>query len=331
MGVSGRVYRAAIVGLGRIASKLEDDELREKPASHAGALTGNPRCELVAGLDNDASRREEFARRWGVSEVTDSMDRLLKTRPDIVVVATHADTHRPYAEASLRGGVPMVICEKPLANTMRDAKGIAAAARRFPASRVIVNHERRYSRDYRLVRSAVAEQRFGRLLSVYGTLYFGNRARHRDVLRHDGTHLVDAVNFVCTDTVVARKRVGSLRRRLSSSFLHGTLQRSGVPVVIEIGSERTYLQFDMILSFAAGRIHLGNGRFVWEESLPSHHYGGYRSLLNRHRTVPEPTNYFAGMVADAVACLDDRTKHPVSTAEDALAAMRVIRSLPVLL
>ncbi|GHV88670.1 hypothetical protein AGMMS50267_10300 [Spirochaetia bacterium] len=34
----------AIIGLGRIASLLEDDRLREKPCTHAGAITANPDC-----------------------------------------------------------------------------------------------------------------------------------------------------------------------------------------------------------------------------------------------------------------------------------------------
>jgi hypothetical protein len=38
---------AAIVGLGRIAGMLEEDSLREKPCTHAGAITANSDCVLV--------------------------------------------------------------------------------------------------------------------------------------------------------------------------------------------------------------------------------------------------------------------------------------------
>ena len=42
-------YRAALVGLGRIAWTLEDDPKRDHPCTHAGALASLQGVDLVAG------------------------------------------------------------------------------------------------------------------------------------------------------------------------------------------------------------------------------------------------------------------------------------------
>jgi len=57
---------AAIIGLGRIASLLEEDSRREKPCTHAGAITANPDCILTGGCDTDDERRRLFAERWAL-------------------------------------------------------------------------------------------------------------------------------------------------------------------------------------------------------------------------------------------------------------------------
>ena len=211
---------------------------------------------------------------------------------------------------------------------MYDARRIVRLAKRS-GTRVVVNHERRYSADYRLARRAVVERRFGRLVSVTGTLYFGSRHSQAAVFQHDGTHLVDALNFVSAERLAARGRFGSLRRRRSSSFIFGELRPSRVPVVIEVGSERDHLEFSLRLSFERGAITVGNGRYRVEVSRDAVAYSGYRSLFDLEHHAPQPTGYFAAMMADAVACVYDPLHVPASGAADAAAVMKVIRSVVV--
>ncbi len=42
--------KAAVIGLGRIASLLDEDTLREKPCTHSGAIAANEDCVLAARL-----------------------------------------------------------------------------------------------------------------------------------------------------------------------------------------------------------------------------------------------------------------------------------------
>ncbi len=318
--------RCAVVGLGRIASSLEKDSLREKPCTHTGAIQANPDCSLVGGYDIEEEAREGYREAWNVPVYTGLEELLRETRPDILVVATYPESHRKITEAAVREGVPVLICEKPLARSLRDARAIERIHRRGKA-KILVNHERRYSRDYRNAREAMETKRYGEILSVRGLLCFGSSAPRREVLLHDGTHLIDAINYLSGERVKLRRRFGPMRSADKSAFLFG--RAGAVPVSIEVGSERDHLVFELELAFERGRIRVGNGVYSFEKSEESPHYEGYRSLLPDPEAPPKPetTGYFAEMVADAVRCLREPEHQPLSSATDALEVMRFIRAV----
>lgn len=290
---------AVVIGTGRIASLLEDDPLREKPASHAGALQATRRCRIAGGYDTDRERRKLFAQRWETTEYDDPGKMIQQEAPSIVVIATHPDSHETYLRLAAEMGVPVVVCEKPVAHSIRAAQRMVRLEERS-SLRVVVNHERRFSRDYQLVRDAVQTKRFGSLLSISGILNFGGSQRLDRVFHHDGTHLIDAINFVAQDTLILSGGNASLKRSSGTVYLRGNLRRVGVPVLVEVGAERRFLQFQLRLSFTDGEIEVGNGIFSWRDARESPYYSGYRSLREMHRRVPEPTGYFRAMMDHAV-------------------------------
>ncbi|MFW5842604.1 MAG: Gfo/Idh/MocA family protein [Spirochaetota bacterium] len=325
--------RCAVVGLGRIGSLLEDDKLREKPATHAGAIAANPDCLLVAGADLDPERRSRFAERWGCNRLYGDAESMLRGQAgpdggiDALFIATHPESHLSICRLAADYGVPVVVCEKPLADTLRRARAI----RRLhnpPKLTILTNHERRYSKDYLTARSLVREGSLGELRGVTGTLYFGSTMTHREVLLHDGTHMVDIVNFLAGSHLRITRIAGRLNRRKGTSYLHGELRRESVavPVVLEVGSERDHLVFEVTLSFSRGRLRVGNGVFSLERSAESPHYEGYRSLVLEEPAPMGPTGYFANMVADTVACFREPGREPVSSAVDGYEAMKFIFS-----
>lgn len=331
----------AVVGLGRIGSSLEKDSLREKPCTHTGAIFANPDCRLVAGADIDADARRRYLEDWeailgrepndtagGELPVYASAGSLLaRHKPDILIAATPPETHLEIVSAAADAGVPVVICEKPLAASLGDARRIA---RLHSGGRVkvLVNHERRYSADYRAVRELVVSEKYGRLITVKGTLYFGKTARHRNVLLHDGTHLVDIINFLTGGTCRLRRSFGSMGSRSSSAYLFGNV--GNIPVVIEVGAERDHLVFEVELSFEHGRVRVGNGVLEYEVSGESPFYENYRSLLPDEGPQIGRTGYFSNMLEDAVRCVREPEYMPVSGAPDGLEVMRFIRSLRAL-
>jgi predicted dehydrogenase len=344
--------KAAVVGLGRIASLLEDDSLREKPCTHAGAIAANPGLVLAAGADTDRERRRLFAERWGVPVYDDAEAMLRKEKPGILHIATHPDSHYFYCALAACCGVSVAVCETPLADTLGRAKKIAALHNSGRIT-VITNHERRYAADYRRAREILGEGRLGPLQGARGTLYMGKTRRLLDVLWHDGTHLADTAMFLTGGALKHRRHFGSglsapgglsgagmpgadrqSRGRAGTAYLLGTLENPAVPsasksppFLMELGAGRDHLVFELEFSCERGKLKIGNGIFEVWESGESPYAEKFRSLKKIQDGFEGPTGYFSGMVEDALGCALDKSRVPLSGAADGLQVIRYLRSV----
>ena len=324
----------AIVGLGRIASLLEDDSLREKPCTHAGAITANDDCLLVAGSDTDEERRRLFEKRWQLGGIkpavyADAAQMLQIHKPQILAIATHPDSHYHYCRLAAEHGVSVVICEKPLADTVKEARKIVRLEKN--GFTIITNHERRYSQDYTRAKTVLGEGQLGGLLSVRCVLYMGLTRRLLDVFWHDGTHLADALMFITGAELKHKKRRGvKLKSRSGTAWLEGDLcmdKAPPIPVIFELGAGRDHLVFEIEFSCTKGRLRIGNGIFEVWESLPSPYAEQFRSLKKTGNIFDGPTGYFSNMIKDAVLCVNDPQKRPVSSAADGLKVIEYLNSV----
>jgi len=322
--------KAVIVGLGRIASLLEEDALREKPCTHAGAIAANSDCVLAAGCDTDKERRQVFAEKWQVPVFADAAQMLSIHKPHILVIATHPDSHYHYCRLAAKMQVPVVICEKPLADNIGKARKIARLAESGRPI-IITNHERRYSQDYIRAKEILKEGKLGTLLYVCAILYMGKTTRLLDSLWHDGTHLADAIMFL-TDSILKHRRSwgAKLTSRSGTAWLEGSLikeKEPPIPLLMEIGAGRDHLTFEIEFSCEKGRLRVGNGIFEIMESVPSPYAEKFRSLRNTGEVFSGPTGYFANMLKDALSCVKDPHHAPVSGAIDGLRVIEYLNSV----
>jgi myo-inositol 2-dehydrogenase / D-chiro-inositol 1-dehydrogenase len=100
-------------------------------AAHAEAFSRLPQATVRAVASRSAERAEEFAGRWGIPAwLTDFRELAARSDVDVVCVAAPNALHRDITVAAAQAG-KHVICEKPLARTLREADemiGACAAA-----------------------------------------------------------------------------------------------------------------------------------------------------------------------------------------------------------
>lgn len=319
------IIRCALAGTGRIGSSLEDDRKREKPASHAGAIYAHPRCRCIAGADPDEENLNVFGRRWRVPSTSlySSLEDLLENQaPDILHIASPTESHIELLSTALDYHVPLVVLEKPVAPEVEEAQEILPRIM-SSSTRVLVNHERRFSADYMHVRSRVVEQSYGRLLSLHAYLYMGRTKRVKDVLWHDGTHMVDIIRYLCGGDLEALHMQGDPYSSEGNVYLFG--KAGCVDVLLDCSPGRDHLHFELELSFEQGRIRVGNGIYQEEKSCPSPYYEVYRSLLPQKMKFKN-TGYFRNMMAHAVELFDHQEMQSRSSFEDGIASIRNIQS-----
>ncbi|MCR9143565.1 MAG: Gfo/Idh/MocA family oxidoreductase [bacterium] len=297
--------KTVLIGLGRIAVGLEQDRLRAKPCTHAGALarfhkSANSRSRTpgftLAGIcDRNPEKIDEFQNWWrkqsgrsgpAVDSATDYRELFKRTQPEFVIIATRTDSHFAIARDAMRAGVRGLLLEKPISMNLADARRLERIARETQ-TRVWVNFERRYHPAYRLVHQYVREERLGPLRSIHGQvltwpLRAGANTVSADIagpLLHDAIHWLDLLIWY------AGKPERVEARMLESRAVPGVedtafldLRYPEFQARLESGGRRNYFEFTIQLDFEQGRIRSGNEGHFWFQSRPSKRYQNFRDL-----------------------------------------------------
>src|SRR5699024_7428247 len=97
---------------------------------HIQAYQKHPNVELVAFCDINGEQLEKMSALYGVTETYATKEEMLANDAiDAVSVCVWNSAHAECAIAALNAG-KHVLCEKPMATTVEDAKAMEAAAER---------------------------------------------------------------------------------------------------------------------------------------------------------------------------------------------------------
>jgi myo-inositol 2-dehydrogenase / D-chiro-inositol 1-dehydrogenase len=185
---------------------------------HAETLSATVSGARVAGVtDLDLSRAEKLAAGCGSGVTVFENERALIQHDgiDAVVVTTPDDTHAGLVMECLRHGKP-VFCEKPLATSLEDARGIVDAEVELGRKVVQVGFMRRYDPRHLDVKSAVDSGAIGNPVLFKGT--------HRNAGALPGTSSESIlVNSAVHDLDSARWMLG---QEIEEVYVHGTNTRA---------------------------------------------------------------------------------------------------------
>ncbi|VDB01298.1 hypothetical protein S1OALGB6SA_2400 [Olavius algarvensis spirochete endosymbiont] len=317
--------RCVIAGLGRIGSTLQKDSLREKPATHAEAIADNPHTILTAGADPSKKHRREFQADWNSVQIYDDAEEMVRNEnPDILHIASWTDTHPKLLEMGFHYRIPVIVCEKPLANSIADIRPVMEMAK-SESTRVVVNHERRFSRDYQSIRKIINSNALGELLSLNSRLYMGGNKPSRKTIYHDGTHMIDIVRFLCDADIDIQQALGNPEKPGGKLLVIGSIGKTDI--TIDISGSRDHLVFELDLSFTSGRVRIGNGTYEIWKSEESPYYSGFRSLVREKGEWNCATGYFSGMMNHVVSLSLNPRQKSKSSLKDGYMALKTIEQI----
>jgi predicted dehydrogenase len=176
-------------------------------ASLARAVVDSGLGEVTAVLDPSERGRSDARSALGADlPIAESLEALLASGVEAIMVLSPDDTHHDVAVAALRAGVP-VFCEKPLATTIADCDDVLATAYQT-RTRLYVGHNMRHMPVVRQLRDVIASGRIGAVRSVWcrhfvghgGDFYFrdwhADRRRSTGLLLQKGAHDLDVIHWL---------------------------------------------------------------------------------------------------------------------------------------
>jgi predicted dehydrogenase len=114
---------------------------------------------------------------------------------DILSVVTNGPSHAEITIRAEEVGIPRVLCEKPMATSVKDAKRMIEAAQ-TNGTRLAINYSRRWSHDYRRLKELIREGTIGDLCQFYCVCGGG-------LLACNGSHFFDLMRFLSDSQAVS--------------------------------------------------------------------------------------------------------------------------------
>lgn len=316
-------YKVGVVGCGRIASTFDDDPLRDRPWTHAGAYDAINDTTIVAASDMNSEMLNTFGKRWNVSALyNDYQEMLKKENLDIVSVCTPTGSHCDIVKTAAEAHVKAIFCEKPMAMNLVECDLMIDICKK---NNVIlsINHTRRWDKSYCFPYELLQKGEIGEILSM--VMYCPN------TLAESGSHAFDLISWyggeadwICArgDTPEMCKDSRSKTDPGASGFISF---KNGVSGYFVGSSTKDYIIFELDVIGTNGRIRIVDNGFNLEiyKSAKSKHYGEYNDLQRVETPYFEKPNRMIAAVTELVECIKTN-KVPVSGGVQGMRALEII-------
>lgn len=178
--------KALIMGLGNIG-QLYDMDKPNMTATHAKAYSQHPAYELVAGIDPDLKKRSLFKRfykkpAYASAEIAKNLESV-----DIVSICVPTPLHLSAVKSALKFKPKVILCEKPIASTLREARKIIRLCHQGKCH-LSINYMRRFEPGVRNLKQLIDAKQCGEIRK--GVIWYGNG------LLNNASHYINLLQFL---------------------------------------------------------------------------------------------------------------------------------------
>jgi predicted dehydrogenase len=170
--------KAALIGLGRMGLRHLDNLLALK-------------LEVVGVCDPFDQARVAAKEKASLSDdrlFVNPAELVAKAKPELLIIATTAPVHAELTCMAAESGVKAILCEKPMATSLADARRMIDVCKASDV-RLSINHQMRFMDQYILPKQMLDSEQFGGVTSVHVTA--GNFG-----LAMNGTHYFEMFRYM---------------------------------------------------------------------------------------------------------------------------------------
>jgi len=254
-------FRCAIIGLGRIGCGFDDDPNKKSINTHAGAYVSKKNVKLVALCDIDTFKLTKYGKKYNVSELyTDYKKMFTESQLDCVSICTLSDSHLEIVKEAVKHNVKGIFLEKPISNSLSDAKEIVRICKKHKV-KLQIDFQRRFDPFYHLVKKIVTDKKFGKI--QHSSIHYGAG------IANTGSHFFDLIRFLFGDIKAVK---GEFSQNISNNTADPNIDgliicENGVKCSIHALNVKNYgiLELDILGSNARIRLNLAKSTLEYFE------------------------------------------------------------------
>jgi predicted dehydrogenase len=243
------MYKAVLIGLGKISWKFGSDINSNSSLCHKDAFEKNSKIDLVGGFSPFKSETENFSNETGVKSYNNLELMFDEQKPDIVSICSPVENHSNNLKKCLQYNISMIWLEKPAAQSVLEIKKLEEYRSLIsPTSKVLVNYQRRYTDIYRSMKGFISN-------SSYGKCQLVNINYSRGLVTN-GSHMLDLLDYFFPNEVMHILWVEKGRDIQNPSFI---LRLSNKLVIHVTGLDLNFHNLDVIITFEKARLSIIHG------------------------------------------------------------------------
>lgn len=243
-------FKAIVVGCGKIGFGNK----RYLIDSHAYYYNRSKKISLVCGVDINKKKLNEFSKIFKCETSNNILYALKKYNPDIISICTPDKSHFKIVNQilGLKYKPSIIFLEKPCFQNIKEFNIIEKKLRKFKTE-IIVNHSRRFNKNYLKLKNMIKKNYFGKFINSQSIYYNG--------WLHNAIHCVDELNFLLNKSFKIYKVSKTLffkdKKNLNYDVVLKTTDNKSKLLFLSI-DEKDYQIFDTDMRFEKFRIFTEN-------------------------------------------------------------------------
>lgn len=284
-----------LIGLGQIGMGYDFQlDPKEFILTHARACEANSNFKLVGGVDTSLENREKFKKKFNC-DAFESLDLALKNlRPELVIIATPTATHLNILKEIYSVYSPeAILCEKPLAYELEDAKEIVSICEKHK-TKLFVNYHRRSDSGVHKIKSMLDELPSSELIK--GVCWYSKG------IYNNGSHFL---NLLCywlgklDDATIIQK--GRLWQGVDPEpDVHFLFQKGSVVFLSAREENFSHYTVELVTSQGRLRYDMGGKKIIWQPKMNQPNNSGYTYLNNETQEIENTMNFAQSSVLNQV-------------------------------
>lgn len=314
-------FKAVVIGCGNIGADESKYNKKVSPGTHAGAYNENDEIDLVAMMDVDQKSIVNAKKSFPSIKYYKDLHLMLKeNNPDIVSIATPSKYHFQNVLEVAKYNVPIILCEKPIAYSIAEAKKMVSVCKKN-SSQLFINHQRHFDP---ILNKWAKKVRAGLLGKLYqGNIYYYNG------LFNNGTHAIDLMRMFLGDPIaIFAKENKATSNKKDDPNIDGLLFfKDDLKVSLQSLSEN-YGYFAIRMYGEKGMINITNLGFEvqYRKKIGNKNFKGFFELSSQIIKEGSPRSMFPYSAKHIVSFLRGKEK-PISTGEDGLNVLKILETL----
>ncbi|MCO4781031.1 MAG: Gfo/Idh/MocA family oxidoreductase [Candidatus Cloacimonetes bacterium] len=327
------MYKAFVIGLGRIAFTMEQDSFRTFPCTHAGAYFDHQEVDLIGGYDIDQNQCDLFEESYtGVKTASKNLKNILQElKPNIISICASSSAHlescQIVAEYAKSNQVFGVLLEKPVGMDTKEAIEIQELLKGL---NVVVCHDRRFYSSFSFYKSLINKRGLGKLKSIHGEIHCGSfvkkskgqkeKSYFGGPLLHDGTHLFDLMVWYAGRPLSVNGVASQEKKNLltEDTCLGNMFFENNVLGSFLVGGRRRYFHFEIQIQWERAKLIDSHGNISFFQKPSNSPF-----LKPKQLELPTAINPFKSRLKHLLDIIESKAPNQ-STIQDGLDAVKVI-------